>query len=56
MQGDELDRLSDLRKFGAVLPAQPTLLLLSLQVLHERLYPYVASSCPPAAQGKLCSL
>jgi hypothetical protein len=55
--GDELDRLSDLRKSGAGLLAQPALLLLlPLQVLHERLCPYVASFCPPAVQGKLSSL
>jgi hypothetical protein len=53
-QGDELDRLSDLRKSGASLPAQPALLL--QQVLHERLCPCVPSFCPPAAQGKLSCL
>jgi hypothetical protein len=56
MQGDKLDRLSDLRKSRAGLPAQSALLLLPLQVLHEQLCPYVASSCPPAAQGKLSFL
>jgi hypothetical protein len=54
MRGDELDRLSDLRKSGAGLPAQPA--LLPLQVLHEQLYPYAASFYPPTAYGKLSSL
>jgi hypothetical protein len=56
MRGDELDRLSDLRRSGAVLLAHPALLLLPLQVLHERLCPYDASFCPPTARGKLSSL
>jgi hypothetical protein len=37
MRGDKHDRLSDLRKCRTGLPAQPGLLLLPLQVLHERL-------------------
>jgi hypothetical protein len=55
-RGDEPDRQFDQKKSGAGLPAQPSLLLLSLQVLHERLYPYVSFSCLLAAQDRQSSL
>jgi hypothetical protein len=45
MRGDELCRLSDQKRSATVLPTQPALVLLPLQVLHERLCPYDASSC-----------
>jgi hypothetical protein len=55
MRGDELCKQSGQKKSATVLPALSALLLLSLQVLRERLCPYVASSGVPAAQGTLSS-
>jgi hypothetical protein len=55
-RGDELVRQSDQRKSRAGLPAQPDLLLLPLQVLHVRLYPYSSSSCSLSAQDRLSCL
>jgi hypothetical protein len=49
MRGDELCRLSNQKRSATILPV---LLLLPLQVLHERLCSYDASSCPPAGQDK----
>jgi hypothetical protein len=56
MRGEELCRLSDQKRSATVLPAQPALLLLSLQMLQERLFPCGTSSCPHAAQDKSSSL
>jgi hypothetical protein len=52
MRGDELCRQSYQRRSAIVLPALPAMLLLSRQVLHERLSSYGASFGPPAAQGR----
>jgi hypothetical protein len=48
---DERDRRSDYRRYSTTLPAQPDLLL-SLQVLHERLCPDTSSFCPLVSQDR----
>jgi hypothetical protein len=49
-RGNDRRRQSDQKKFVTGFLAQPDLLLLPLQVLHERLYLGASSSCPLAAQ------
>jgi hypothetical protein len=46
-RGEKPDMQSNQMKSVAGLPPQPSLLLLPL---HVRLYPYISSSCPLAAQ------
>jgi hypothetical protein len=53
MRGDELYKQSGRRKSATVLHALPALLLLPLQVLRGRLYPYAASFGLPTAEGTL---